>query len=300
MCSGDVPQNRLEHTVQGRFSLFTVLGYTRSIMKEQKPHRKHPERKPAKKLKPTSWGGVAGWYDKLLEQGDDTYQTKVVLPNLVRALNIKKGTRVLDLACGQGFFSRAFALEGAEVAGVDISKELIGIAQKNSPKEIRYFARSAEDLAVFTDGYFEKITIVLAIQNIEAPHKVFKECARILKPDGKLFIVLNHPAFRVLKESSWGYDEDLKVQYRRIDRYMSESKVEVDMLPSRPGTVMTVSFHRPLQYYFKTLANAGFAVARLEEWLSHRESGAGPRKNAEDIARNEIPLFLFLEAQKLN
>ena len=293
------PKNRLLHTVRGRFSLFVILGYTRIIMKEQRPPRKHPERKPGKRLKPTSWGGVAGWYDKLLEGGDDTYQTKVVLPNLVRALDIKKGTRVLDLACGQGFFSRAFAFEGAEVTGVDISKELISIAQKNSPKEIKYTARSAEDLSVFQDASFEKITIVLAIQNIEAPHKVFKECARVLKPGGKLFIVLNHPAFRVPKDSSWGYDEDTHTQYRRVDRYMSESKVLIDMVPSKPGSVTTVSFHRPLQYYVKTLSNAGFAVSRLEEWLSHRESGAGPRKSAEDKARMEIPLFLFLEAQKL-
>ncbi|MDD5152482.1 MAG: class I SAM-dependent methyltransferase [Candidatus Pacebacteria bacterium] len=248
--------------------------------------------------KKTSWGGVAGWYDKLLEQGDDTYQTKVILPNLVRAMSIKKGARVLDLACGQGFFSRAFALEGAEVAGVDISKELIALAQKQSPKEIRYFVRAADDLGVFQDGYFEKITIVLSLQNIEAPHKVFKECARILAPGGKLFIVLNHPAFRIPKESSWAYDEETKTQYRRIDRYMTESKAVIDMNPSHPGIVTTLSFHRPLQYYFKTLANAGFSVARLEEWLSHRESEEGPRKEAEDRARMEIPLFLFLEAQK--
>lgn len=256
-------------------------------------------RKPAKKLQKTSWGGVAGWYDKLLEEENDTYQTKVILPNLVRAMDIHKGARVLDLACGQGFFARAFRHKGADVAGVDISSELIDLAQKQSPKEIRYFVRSADNLGVFTDGYFEKITIVLSIQNIEAPHKVFKECARILKPGGKLFIVLNHPAFRIPKGSSWGYDEITKTQYRRIDKYMSEAKADIDMNPSMPGTTMTISFHRPLQYYFKTLANAGFAVARLEEWLSHRESGEGPRKSAEDRARMEIPLFLFLEAKKL-
>ncbi len=256
-------------------------------------------RKADRKSKETSWGGVAGWYDTLLEKGDDTYQTKVILPNLIRAMAIHKGVRVLDLACGQGFFTRAFHLEGAEVAGVDISSELIGLAQKQSSKEIKYFVRSADDLGVFTDGYFEKITIVLSVQNIEAPHKVFKECARILKPGGKLFIVLNHPSFRVLKESSWEYDEVTKTQYRRIDRYMSEAKMEIDMNPSHPNTTTTISFHRPLQYYFKTLSNAGFSVARLEEWLSHRDSEDGPRKLAEDRARMEIPLFLYLEAVKI-
>jgi ubiquinone/menaquinone biosynthesis C-methylase UbiE len=209
-------------------------------MIERKPVSRKPIKKSEKKSSETSWGKVAGWYDALLEKGDDTYQAKVILPNLVRAMDLRAGVRVLDLGCGQGFFTRAFQMSGAEVAGVDISSELIGLAQKQSPKEIRYFARSADDLGVFTDGYFEKISLVLALQNMEAPHKVFKECMRILKPGGKLFIVLNHPAFRVLKESSWGYDEQTKNQYRRIDRYMSESKVAVDMNPSKPNTTMTI------------------------------------------------------------
>ena len=265
--------------------------------------------KPTKKAKSTSWGGVAHWYDTLLA-GDDTYQAKVILPNLLRAMSDKKGSpttfegkslagnKVLDLACGQGFFARAFFQEGADTTGVDLGKQLILIAKKESPKEIKYFPHSAEDLSLFEDHSFDKIAIVLAIQNIEAPHKVFKECVRVLKPHGKLFIVLNHPAFRVPKASAWGYDEEAKTQYRRVDSYMSESKVEIEMNPSKRGGPTTVSFHRPLQYYFKTLANSGFVVARLEEWLSHRESEFGPRKKAEDRARKEIPMFLFLEVLK--
>lgn len=255
------------------------------------------ERKPTKKAKSTSWGGVAHWYDTLLA-GNDTYQAKVILPNILRAMSIKKGEKVLDLACGQGFFTRAFFTEGADATGVDLGKQLILIAKKESPKEINYFPHSAEDLSIFPDNSFEKIAIVLAIQNIEAPHKVFKECARVLVPGGKLFIVLNHPAFRIPKSSEWGYDEATKTQYRRIDNYMSETKVEIEMNPGKIGGAITVSFHRPLQYYFKTLSNGGFVVARLEEWLSHRESEKGPRKTAEDNARKEIPLFMLIEAIK--
>ncbi len=261
-------------------------------MKKQTPQK----RKTTKKK--TSWEGVAGWYDRLLEKGGDTYQTKVILPNLIRAMGPLQGVNILDLACGQGFFTRAFHQEGAVVTGVDMSATLIDFAKKQSPKEIRYFARAADDLDIFEDGYFGKISLVLAIQNIEEPHKIFKECFRVLKPGGRIFIVLNHPAFRIPKGSSWEIDTESKIQYRRIDRYLSESKIFIDMNPSKPGTTETVSFHRPLQYYFKTLANAGFVVARLEEWTSHRESDKGPRKAAEDRARNEIPLFLFLEVLK--
>lgn len=248
-----------------------------------------------KTKKGTSWGGVAHWYDTLLA-GDDTYQARVILPNILRTMTIKKGERVLDLGCGQGFFTRAFFNEGAVATGVDLGKELIAIAKKDSSKEIQFFAGSAEDLSRFPDGGFDKVAMVLAVQNMEAPHKVFKECMRVLKKDGSLFIVMNHPAFRVPKESDWGYDEEKKAQYRRVDKYLSESKVEIEMNPGKKGGATTVSFHRPLQYFFKTLANSGFAVARLEEWISHKESEKGPRKVAEDQARKEIPIFMMIEA----
>lgn len=267
-------------------------------MKEREMEKRKIIKKKILGNKKTSWEGVAGWYNQLLERGNDTYQTRVILPNLIRAMGSLHEVKVLDLACGQGFFTRAFHKEGAFATGVDMSATLIDFAKKQSPKEIKYFAHSAEDLSIFKDGSFEKISLVLAIQNIEEPHKVFKECFRILKTGGKIFLVLNHPAFRVLRESSWGMDETSKTQYRRIDRYLSESKIIVDMNPSKPGTVETVSFHRPLQYYFKALANAGFVVARLEEWVSHKESDRGPHKAAEDRARKEIPLFLFLEIIK--
>lgn len=250
-----------------------------------------------KSKKGTSWGGVAHWYDTLLAS-DDTYQTRVILPNILRAMAIKKGERVLDLGCGQGFFTRAFWKEGAVATGVDLGKELIAIAKKDSPKEIPFFAGSAEDLSRFPDDSFDKVAMVLAVQNMESPHKVFKECMRVLKKNGSLFIVINHPAFRVPKESDWGYDEEKKVQYRRVDKYLSESKVEIEMNPGKKGCATTVSFHRPLQYFFKTLANSGFAVARLEEWISHKESEKGPRKIAEDQARKEIPIFMMIEAVK--
>lgn len=255
------------------------------------------ERKQAKKAKGTSWGGVAHWYDTLLAS-NDTYQAQVILPNLLRVMSIKKDDNILDLGCGQGFFSCAFAKDGATVIGVDLSKELIAIAKCNSPKEIQFFASSGEDLSQFKDGSFNKIAIVLAVQNMEAPHIVFKECFRVLKDDGSLYLVVNHPTFRVPKDSDWGYDETKKVQYRRVERYLSESKVVIEMNPGKKNGATTVSFHRPLQYFFKILANSGFAVARLEEWTSNKESENGPRKVAEDNARKEIPLFMMMEIIK--
>lgn len=245
----------------------------------------------------TSWGGVADWYDDLLEEGDDTYQAKVILPNLTRLLAVQKGERVLDLASGQGFFSRAFAALGAEVTGIELSKELVAKARlhKNAAP-VEYHVSPSHDLSVLPDASIDKIIIVLAIQNIEKMRETFEECRRVLKQKGKLFLVLNHPTFRIPKRSSWGYDEEKNVQYRRIDGYLSESRTEIEMHPGKKDGISTVSFHRPLQVYFKTLSKSGFAVSRLEEWESHKKSEAGKRSAAEDRSRKEIPLFMCLEA----
>ncbi len=251
-------------------------------------------RKPAAK---TSWGGVSDWYDAHLETSPDSYQEKVIAPNLLRILGITKGMRVLDIACGQGFFSRKFAGAGARVAGADISKELIERAKKHG-SAIEYYAAPAHKLPFAESASFDAATIVLAIQNIEDMRATFAEAHRALKPGGRLVLVLNHPAFRIPKRSSWGYDDAAHAQYRRIDAYLSPSIEKIDMHPGVKNSEQTVSYHRSLQDFFKVLAKTGFSVARLEEWISHKKSQAGPRQKAEDTARKEIPLFLMLEARK--
>lgn len=245
----------------------------------------------------TSWGGVASWYGEHLE-GEDTYHAKVVAPNLLRMLVPKKDEKVLDIACGEGYFSRLLAKEGARVFGADLSPELVkrAKAQGGGPE---YKVAPAEKLSFAKDGEFDAATCVLALQNMADPVGALKEARRILKSGGRFVIVLNHPAFRVLKRSSWGWDEAQNAQYRRIDGYLSAAKVEVDMHPGKKGGQKTISYHRSLQDFFKAFAAAGFAVVRLEEWISHRESGKGPRQAAEDTARREIPLFMAVELRPI-
>ena len=247
------------------------------------------------KPKNTSWENVAEWYDTLLE-GEGTYQKELILPNLLRLMELRRGDAVLDLACGPGFFAREFAAKGASVTGVDASQSLIAVARKNGAQGAEFHVGSADAMPFIKDKTIDKAAIVLALQNMESATGALGECARVLKPGGRLYAVLNHPAFRVPKASSWGWDEKEKVQYRRVDRYLSELKVPIQMHPGGSPNQHTTSFHRPLQYYFKALNKAGFAVTLMEEWNSHKKSQEGPRAKAEDVARKEIPLFLCLVA----
>ncbi len=257
--------------------------------------------------KNTSWGKVADWYDELLEESPDSFQAKVILPNLLRILKVQQGEsllglKILDIACGQGYFSRALELAGAKVTGADISGELIAKAKERSPKTISFHIASADKLAFAQNSSFDVAIIILSLQNIENFSGALAESARVLKPKGKLVIVLNHPAFRIPQKSSWEWDAKKGRQYRRIESYLKEYKIEIDMNPGEKEKTKkkkTLSFHRPLQSYIQALQKAGLVVTRLEELVSHKKSQKGPRSAEEDRIRKEIPMFLMLEAVKL-
>ncbi len=251
--------------------------------------------------KDTSWEKVAGWYDDHLEQEKDTYHAQVILPNLTRILALTGSERVLDLACGQGFFTRAFAGASKSIIGTDLSPSLIRFAKEHSDKKLQYEVADASKLTFAKEGIFDIVLCVLALQNIEKLTETLKEARRVLKPEGRFIFVLNHPAFRIPKRSFWGFDELKDTQYRRLDSYLSGSKEKIDMTPSKETQKkFTYSFHRSLQDYMKALRAAGFAITRLEEWISHKQSQKGPRARAEDHARKEFPLFLCIEVKPLS
>lgn len=266
------------------------------------------------KYKKTDWGGVANWYDELIKS-DDSYQAKVILPNLIRILGGEKEIKnksILDLASGSGYFSNILSGVGANVTGVDLGNDLIKIAKDNSEKlklkNVKYFVANAENFTNITDikkltqkeeNKFDIIICVLAIQNINKVDLVLKEIKKVLKKEGKAVFIINHPSFRIAKYSDWYFDEKKNLQSRTVAKYMSEIKTEIDMNPGEKNIKnkkYTISFHRPLQYYTKLFANNGFVISKIEEWISHKESETGARrKKEEDIARHEIPMFMMIE-----
>jgi ubiquinone/menaquinone biosynthesis C-methylase UbiE len=284
----------------------SLTGTARSVSYARKVTQEHHEKKP-KTASDTSWGGVADWYNKHLESGDDTYHSKIIFPNLLRILGDISGKKVLDMACGQGIFSEKLRDGGALVTGVDLGKQLIKIAEEKSlsikqkgTHKVTYHVASTDDMFMIKDTSFDIVVCILALQNIENLQKTIGEASRVLAPQGKLLFVLNHPSFRNPRKTFWGYNEEDDTQYRRVDEYMSESHIKIDMTPGRAqDKKFTVSFHRPLQVYVKALSKAGFSVTRLEEWVSHKESERGPKKHAEDKSRKEIPMFMCIEGRKV-
>jgi hypothetical protein len=111
--------------------------------------------------------------------------------------------------------------------------------------------------------------------------------------------VLNHPCFRIPRQSSWGVDLEKKIQYRRIDRYFSSMKIPIQSHPSKGAqSSHTSSFHHSLSRYVQWLKQTGFVIETMDEWCSDKKS-TGKHAKMEDTSRAEFPLFLAIVAKKL-
>jgi len=247
----------------------------------------------------TSWESSAKWYDEKVGDKGHYYHEKVLLPQLLKIMELEKFPKpeILDLACGQGVLSR-YLSKKIEYVGIDLSKSLIHAAKKRSKSpHHQFFVSDIEKKLPFHKQTFTHCVIILALQNIENPLSVLKNAASYLKHQGKLFIVLNHPCFRIPRQSQWDIDEKKKLQFRRLDCYLSAKKIPIQTHPSKGKQIQTFSFHHPLSDYSKWLREAGFSILQIEEWISDKTS-SGSKSRMENRARKEFPLFLTFVCQK--
>lgn len=260
------------------------------------------KRQIVNKPKTTSWSGVTDWYNDYLKD-EDNYQHKVILPNLLRLLDLKDTDRLLDLGCGQGFFIEKILDKNPQVhiEGIDLAEDLLKIAKDKFSKnnKINLTHTDAVNLSHLKNKSIDTVYSVLALQNMSDIDSVMKEIGRIINSKGKCVFVINHPSFRIPKESDWKYDSVLHKQGRLVFNYMSDKKYTIDMNPGRRAlgqkTEETISYHHPLQFFSKIFNKHGFAISRIEEWISHKKSEEGGRQKAENDARKEIPMFMCLE-----
>jgi ubiquinone/menaquinone biosynthesis C-methylase UbiE len=93
--------------------------------------------------------------------------------------------KVLDVGCGDGQFLNILACE--DKYGLDISSFNIEIAKQH--KDIILIQGDAESLP-YADKFFDVVICADVLEHVLKPEKVVEEIRRVLKDDGKLFIVV--------------------------------------------------------------------------------------------------------------
>ncbi len=101
-----------------------------------------------------------------------------------------QGKTVIDIGCGGGVLAESLTRLGARVTGIDLSKDLLGIAATHAREqglEIDYRYVSAEQLAEDRPGTFDIVTCMEVLEHVPRPDELVEACARLLKPGGHAF-----------------------------------------------------------------------------------------------------------------
>jgi len=109
---------------------------------------------------------------------------------LVAQLGISKGTKVLDLGCGDGDTAIPEARLGAEVLGVDIASNLVAAAKVRAKEEgltnAQFQEGDATNLQELADGSFDLTVSIFGAMFAPKPMDVAKEMVRVTRPGGKI------------------------------------------------------------------------------------------------------------------
>lgn len=246
--------------------------------------------------KDTSWNKEGKWYGEIVGEKGHFFHQAIVIPNSLKLLKIDKESTLLDVACGQGVFARSIP-NTVKYVGVDMARTLIEDAKKVDHTNTHRFLIADVTKNIPIDEKFDNAVIILALQNIKEPEKTLALINQKLKPKGRLLIVLNHPCFRIPRQTSWEVDKTNKLQYRRVNRYMNPLEIPINMHPGQETSSFTWSFHRPIEDYSKMLFDNGFLIEKIEEWTSNKKS-EGKVANMENRARDEFPMFMAILAVK--
>lgn len=100
------------------------------------------------------------------------------------------GKRLVDVGCGGGILTEGLARAGADALGIDLSSELVDIADLHGLEtgvKARYQVISAEALAAEQPASFDHVTCMEMLEHVPDPASVIQACAQLVKPGGLVF-----------------------------------------------------------------------------------------------------------------
>jgi ubiquinone/menaquinone biosynthesis C-methylase UbiE len=190
-----------------------------------------------------------------------------------KMLGSVKGLRVLDLACGDGFYTRRIKDAGAaEVIGIDVSAEMIQLAEQQevvNPLGLEYLCADALDLPDL--GQFDLVSAAYLLHYASSATKLETMCQQVagcLRSQGRLIAINENPDQS--QDSYAGYSQygfNKSVVHPRRDG----SPIHYSMISGR-NLIRFDAYYYSSATYEAALRAAGF---RTIEWRSLELDPAG-------------------------
>jgi ubiquinone/menaquinone biosynthesis C-methylase UbiE len=201
--------------------------------------------------------GYDSWY--LTPMG--VYVDKSECRQLFDRLKPGPGMEILDVGCGTGHFALKIASEGADVVGIDISNEMLGVARKKAKAAGLHVPFILEDIlhTSFEDERFDAAFTNTAFEFIEDKRAAYTEVMRILKPGG-VFVI-----GAINGDGPWRYENESKGVLRGCT-FFDENSIQ-ELSPSEFVGVESALFVPP------GLADSEYTMKSDAEY---RDRGAAP------------------------
>lgn len=200
------------------------------------------------------YDGVAEWYDHTFATSE---LALVPRETALRLLGEGPG-RLLDVGCGTGAHTKAFAQLGWDVVGVDISEDQLRVAQE---REVEVVQTDAADLPL-ENGSFDAVVSIWTHTDVDDFSLLVSEVARVLTLGGPFVYVGAHPCF-IGPHSHFAQAEGTPVLhpgYWDEGRYTEGPGVSPTGLRAKVGAV-----HLPLGRFLRSFLDAGLALEHFEE-----------------------------------
>ena len=239
------------------------------------------------------WESNAEFWVRIIRGRHDRYRTEMTDAAVLVAAGPCHGLDVLDAGCGEGYLTREIARRGArQVTGVDKSPALIAAARAGSADEpaARYREADLADLP-FGSASFDLAVVNHVLNDLADIVAPVAELARVLRPGGRLVILMLHPCFYGYRAERQEIRRTLPVADYFAPRVI-EQRFEVDGIVSPDATVTWV---RPLETYTEAITGSGLCITGLTE-----PHPSGAQLAASEWWRENFPrpLFLLITARK--
>ena len=168
------------------------------------------------------------------------------------------GKQVLEIGCGGGQCSLAFAARGAVATGLDLSDEQVKFARRLAQQHdlpARFHRANVEKLTRIADDSQDVVFSAYALIYVKRLDRCFSEVKRVLKPGGLFVFSLDHPFWYCLAE------KDLRIEF---SYFTGEYSYEWEQTGLK-GKPRVRQYQRTVGEYFRLLRGAGLEVLDIIE-----------------------------------
>jgi SAM-dependent methyltransferase len=197
------------------------------------------------------WNGPGGqrWADR--QQAQDIL-LKPIADTLIDRAKPKAGERIIDVGCGSGATSIAFAQEvgsSGHVLGVDVSGPMLARARASAPRELPVdFVLADATVYPFDPASFDLLASRFGVMFFAEPSRSFANMRRALRPSGRLAFA----CWREPRENPF-FMAPLQAAYKHVPKLPQQG-------PEDPGPFSFASEAR----VHRILGEAGFTGIAME------------------------------------